>query len=324
MTASRRHVCVLGAALALLVVAVATQARSEDPQPLTQQEQTCTLQAGPTRSVVRVIDAETVELDDGEEARLIGALAPRSPDLKPDAQPWPPETAAVDALRELVLGRSVELASSGRLKDRYGHLLAHLFLEENGERVWVQGRLLSSGHARAYGLPDSFACARELLAHEHVARDAHSGLWANAAYATRAAREGARLLRYRNSYQIVEGSVVRVKAAKARTYLDFGPDRRTDFSAGIDAKILRANPEWAKTLQGLQGRRVEVRGWIEYRSGPYIAIEDPSQLAVIEEGAHPQVSSPGGPVLSSERPNAQPGERHKRKRPAHNVPGVDL
>jgi micrococcal nuclease len=185
----------------------------------------------------------------------------------------------------------------------------------------VQGRLLSTGHARAYGLPDSFACARELLAHERVARDAEAGLWANSAYATRAARDGAKLLRYRNSYQIVEGSVVRVKAAKARTYLDFGPDWRTDFSAGVDAKILRANPEWAKTLQSLGGRRVEVRGWIEYRSGPYIAIEDPSQLAVIEEGARPQVSPPQGPVLSSERQNTEP---HKRKRPAHHGPGVDL
>ena len=118
----------------------------------------------------------------------------------------------------------------------YGRLLAHLFLEENGERVWVQGRLLSTGHARAYGLPDSFACARELLAHERVAREAETGLWANAAYATRAAVEAGKLLRYRNSYQIVEGSVVRVKAAKSRTYLDFGRDWRTDFSAGIDTQ----------------------------------------------------------------------------------------
>ncbi len=272
------------------------------------------------RSVVRVIDAETVLLDDGEEVRLIGALAPRSPDLKPDAQPWTPEEAATAALRDLVAGRSVELASSGRTRDRYGRLLAHLFLEENGERIWVQGRLLSTGQARAYGLPESFACARELLAHERVAREARTGLWAHAAYAARAAREAGKLLRYRNSYQIVGGSVVRVKGVKSRTYLDFGTDWRTDFSAGIDAKVLRANPEWAKTLEGLQGRRVEVRGWIEYRSGPYIAIEDPSQLAVIEDGAHPSPSTPSGPVLSSERPS----EPHKRKRPAPKLPGVDL
>ena len=66
---------------------------------------------------------------------------------------------------------------------------------------------------------------------------------------------------------------------------------------------------------------MEVRGWIEYRGGPYIAIEDPSQLAIIDEGASsPPSPAPGGPVLGSERPN----EPHKRKRPAQKLPGVDL
>jgi hypothetical protein len=70
---------------------------------------------------------------------------------------------------------------------------------------------------------------------------------------------------------------------------------------------------------------VEVRGWIEYRGRPYIAIEDPSQLAVLEDGAQPAPSTPGGPVLSSERPNGERlGEPHKRKRPAQKLPGVDL
>jgi len=321
MIASRQRVFMPAACAAALLSFVVPVA-AEDPKPSPQQVQTCTLEAGPTRSVVRVIDAETVLLDDGEEVRLIGALAPRSPNMRPDASPWPPEQEAVAALRDLVAGRSVELATSGRAKDRYGRLLAHLFLDDNGERVWVQGRLLSSGHARAYGLPESFACARELLAHERVARAAQAGQWAHAAYATRPASEAGKLLRYRNSYQIVEGSVVHVKAAKTRTYLDFGRDWRTDFSAGVDVKVLRTNPGWAKTLAALEGRRVEVRGWIEYRGGPYIAIEDPSQLAVIDEGAQPTppAPAPGGPVLSSERQ----GEEPKRKRPAPKLPGVDL
>ena len=321
MIASRQRIC-LPAACAAALLLWAVPIRAQDPKQASPQEQTCTLQAGPTRSVVRVIDAETVLLDDDEEVRLIGALAPRSPDMRPDASPWPPEQEAMAALRDLVVGRSVELATLGRAKDRYGRLLAHLFLNEDGERVWVQGRMLSTGHARAYGLPESFACASELIAHERVARQAQVGLWANAAYATRSATEAGKLLRYRNSYQLVEGNVVHVKAAKTRTYLDFGRDWRTDFSAGVDAKILRANPEWAKTLAALEGRHVEVRGWIEYRGGPYIAIEDPSQLAIIDESAQPSPPSPqpGGPVLSSERP----GEVHTRKRPAQKVPGVDL
>ena len=118
------HRAQLPAAATLLLLVAVTLARAEEqrptPGPPPQQPQTCTLEAGPTRSVVRVIDAETVLLDDDEEVRLIGALAPRSPDLRPDAQSWPPEQDTAAALRDLVVGRSVELATSRRAKDRYG------------------------------------------------------------------------------------------------------------------------------------------------------------------------------------------------------------
>ena len=290
-------------------------------------EQTCGLEAGPQRSVVRVIDAETVLLDDGSEVRLIGALAPRSPDLKPDAQAWPPEQRAEDALRALVVGRGVELAFAGRRLDRYGRQLAHLFLERGGERVWVQGEMLSSGNARAYGIAGSFTCMRELLAHEWSAREARTGIWAEGAYEPRQAWQTRALMRLRNSYQIVTGRVVAVEAKKTRTYLNFGKNWRTDFTAGVDAKVLRAHPQLAQQLKALEGRRVEVRGWIEYRGGPYIDVEDPAQIEAVEERPPRRLPAPEGPATSSGRRQV-PGENGdapgaKERRPGK-APGVDL
>jgi endonuclease YncB( thermonuclease family) len=269
--------------------------------------------------VVRVVDSETVLLDDMSEVRLIGALAPRAPDMRPSDDAWPPEAAAIEALRALVQGRTVELAYAGRRSDRYGRLLAHLFLERDGERVWVQGELLKTGHARAYGLPGSFTCMPEMLAHERVARSAGTGLWSNGAYRTRSALRAGALMRYRNSYQVVEGRLAHVAPTKARTYLNFGTDWRRDFTAGIEAGVLRANPEWAKTLAALEGSRIEVRGWIEYRNGPYIKVEDPSQVAVVEEGAPPP--RPRGPTMSSGDSRGQPATP-KQKRPAPSGPGA--
>jgi hypothetical protein len=52
------HQVRLPAAAALLLAAM-TLGRAEEPQPRPEQHLTCTLEAGPTRSVVRVIDAET-------------------------------------------------------------------------------------------------------------------------------------------------------------------------------------------------------------------------------------------------------------------------
>jgi len=307
---------VTAAALLTAILAVApTLAEEKTGAP-----QACTLQAGPTRSVVRVIDAETVLLDDRQEVRLIGALAPRSPDLSPQAQPWRPEEAATAALRALVLGRSVSLATSGRLVDRYGRRLAHLFVEQAGERVWVQGELLVAGHARAYGLPGSYACMPEMLAHERVARQAGGALWGNAAYAVRSARRTRELMRRRNSYEIVVGTIAKVAVTKARSYINFGADWRGDFTAGIEGRVLRANPEWAKTLSSLEGKRVEVRGWIQYRNGPYIDIEDPSQIAPVDETLPGRSSPPAGAMTSGDRDEQQAPQ--KQKRPAPKVPGA--
>jgi endonuclease YncB( thermonuclease family) len=278
------------------------------------------LQAGPVRSVVRVIDAETVLLDDHQEVRLIGALAPRSPDFSPAAAPWPPEEAAIAALKALVHGRSVSIAASGRARDRYGRQLAHLFVEDGGERIWVQGEMLAAGHARAYGLPGSYACMHELMAHERVARDEAAGLWANAAYAVRSARATRNLLRRRNSYEIVVGTIADVAVTKSRTYINFGRDWRSDFTAGVEPRVLRAHPEWAQTLAGLKGRRVEVRGWIQYRNGPYIDIEDPSQIAIAEQQLPGATPPPPGAATSSDRaPEMSP---KKEKRPAPSIPGA--
>jgi len=309
--------CQLMAVAGVAAFAAGLAAAAEPRKP---DADACTLHAGPTRSVVRVVDAETVALDDQQEVRLIGALAPRSPDLASDAQPWLPEVAAVAALRALVLGRSVSLATAGRGRDRYGRQLAHLFVEEKGERVWVQGALLAGGHARAYGLPGSYDCMRELTAHERVARQAGLGLWANAAYAVRSARATRDLMRRRNAYEIVAGKVAKVTATKARTYVNFGADWRRDFTAGIEQRVLRANPNWAKTLAGLEGKRVEVRGWIQYRNGPYIDIEDPSQISPAENELPGRSPPPAGAMTSSDR-SEQP-EREKEERPVPSAPGA--
>ena len=204
--------------------------------------------------------------------------------------------------------------------DRYGRRLAHLFVEQGGERVWVQGELLVAGHARAYGLPGSYACMPEMLAHERVARQARHALWGNAAYAIRAARRTRELMRRRNSYEIVAGTVAKVAATKARTYINFGADWRGDFTAGIEGRVLRANPEWAKTLASLEGRRVEVRGWIQYRNGPYVDIEDPSQIAPVDETLPGLSPPPAGAMTSSDRDEQLAPE--KEKRPAPKAPSA--
>jgi micrococcal nuclease len=298
-----------GCAALLLLAHVASAAAADAAN------QTCTLLPGPVRTVVRVIDSETVLLDDNQQVRLIGALAPRSPDLRSDSQPWPPEDNAKAVLRDLVLGKTVELAFANRRADRYGRLLAHMFLEHNGERAWVQGQLLSGGNARAYSLPGGTPCLREMLAHERLARDAHLGLWASGIYGVRSAQDPPALLRLRNTYQIVAGRIAHIAQTKSRTYINFGEDWHTDFTAGVRGGVLRAQPDQATALAALEGKTVEVRGWIEYRNGPYIEITDLDQIAPLDGSSRLPDASPESPSTSSDRsttPRGEPGPNEKR------------
>ncbi len=256
--------------------------------------ETCTLEDGGRASVARVLDGETVQLDDRREVRLIGALAPRARDADAEVGTWPPEQAAVAVLSALTVGKRVRLAYGGRRADRYGRALAHLFVESDGGETWVQGHMLEHGHARAYGLDGSFACGAELLAHEAEGRRRRAGLWsANAYRALPAARPGL-LMRARGRYALVHGRVRKVAITKSAIFLNFGLDWRSDFTARVPRKDLAA------LVSGLEGKHVTVRGWIERRNGPMIDVLDASQIEVSERAPQTRDSSdaPESPEVS--------------------------
>ena len=260
----------------------------------------CTLVPGPTQTVARVLDAETLVLDDGTAVRLIGALAPRARDAGAQAGTWPPEIDAIKFLSDLVLGKKVKLAFGGRKRDRYGRSLAQVFVAEGGRDEWVQGALLAGGHARMYGLAESFSCAHELLAHEAEARRKHLGLWSNDVYRPLPAVRPHALMRQRGKYVRVIGSVVSIGRTKSTTYLNFGADWHSDFTVRISKRVLSAHPDFAGVVDGLAAKTVIVRGWIERRGGPLIDLVDASQIEVIGDESSPNVSAVGA---SS---NAQP------------------
>lgn len=237
----------------------------------------CLLEPGPAGTVSRVTGGPSLTLEDGREVSLPGAL---SPSPSPGGGAVPPAVAT--ALQELVLGRSVKLGFPGPQEDRYGRLLAQVFVEgTGGARVWVQGELLRRGLARAYGLPGNFACMTALLAHERVARRAGAGFWSRPEFRLLDAAAADDLLRHENEFVIVAGTVTEAAIAKDRLYLNFGLDWRQDFTAS--AVLGPAFPrEEARRLAALAGQRVEVRGWLGERDGPHIELWHPAQVQAAE------------------------------------------
>jgi len=58
-----------------------------------------------------------------------------------------------------------------------------------------------------------------------------------------------------------------------------------------------------------------VRGWIQYRNGPYIDIEDPSQIAPSDETLPGLSAPPAGAMTSSDRDTRPAPEKEERPVP---------
>jgi endonuclease YncB( thermonuclease family) len=275
-----RLVFAMLAAVATCLTPVAAMAQSAATLP-------CRLEPGPTRSVAAVVDGDTLRLDDGVEVRLVGAMAPRASDAGPDVTAsWPPAKEAEAALAALVSGQSVALAFAGSRADRYGRVLAHLFLGEADTQIWVQGRMVEMGHARAAALPESDACIGALIEREKRARTASLGLWSHAAYQIRPADRPTELGRYRFSYQLVRGRVERAHQTRGLAILELANNERPSAEAGkaqrgafrVVWKNKVARQAGLDRAASLSGRNILVRGWIDAHFGPEIEIVAAGQL----------------------------------------------
>jgi endonuclease YncB( thermonuclease family) len=267
----------------------------------------CVLEGGETHDVARVIDGETLALDDGREVRLIGALAPQ-PDasIAPDA--WPPALAAKRALQALIGEQAVMLRYEGRRQDRYGRVLAQVFVAsagnaQSGADRWLQEAMVRAGQARAYALPGNGACLRDLTAAEAEARDAGRGLWARETYRVRAASDVTALLRLTGRFAVVEGRIDKVGRTAKTIYLNFSADWRHDFTASLAAAPVEREPGGISRADGLAGHRVRVRGWIERRNGPLIALGSLDEVEVLDAAG--DASPPSGEARMGKTPSAQ-------------------
>lgn len=244
--------------------------------------ETCDLPAGETVAVASVADGETLALEDGREVRLLDVLAPAPPPDWDGTDPWPFAAQARQALNELVQGASVSLHFDARQEDRYGRLLAQVFLTRDGEPVWVQEKLVGQGLARVAAQPDMSACLGPLLAAEAQAREGRLGIWRSLTYQVRDAHEPKSLGYRRHSYQLVEGRVQGIGEGKTRVYINFAEDWREDFTVVIKRKRLPVLEAAGLDLLSLPGRRIRVRGWVEWWNGPMIEISHPEEIEILE------------------------------------------
>lgn len=224
---------------------------------------------GETATVAAVVDGGEIVLADGRHVRLVAIEAPHP--AATHARAWPYASEAKAALEKLVVGREVELRFAGNRRDRWGRILAQVFV---GAR-WVQGEMIRRGLARVASAADNRIGVVELLAREARARQAGRGIWRDRFYAVRDAEEAGR---YAGSFQIVEGEVVDTALVEGQLFVNFGADWRTAFSLRLSPEALRRFRSEGIAAASLKGARLRVRGWVRGGERPVIDVTHPEQI----------------------------------------------
>ena len=126
-----------------------------------------------TEAVVqRAVDGDTVVLTDGERVRYIGIDTPELHHPRKPVQWYAREAAEFN--RKLVDGQKVRLEFDVERRDRYGRLLAYVFLEDGR---FVNAELLKEGYAQLLTIPPNVKYVDLFVGLQRQAREAKRGLW---------------------------------------------------------------------------------------------------------------------------------------------------
>ncbi|KKR88585.1 MAG: Thermonuclease [Candidatus Gottesmanbacteria bacterium GW2011_GWA2_41_12] len=121
--------------------------------------------------VIRVIDGDTIELENKERVRYIGINTPETVDPRRPVQCFGLE--AKQKNKELVEGKAVRLETDVSNKDKYGRLLRYVYVGDN----FINLLLVQEGYAQTSTFPPNVKYQLLFLEAEKEARAKKLGLW---------------------------------------------------------------------------------------------------------------------------------------------------
>ncbi len=135
--------------------------------------------------ITRVVDGDTLQLENSQRVRLIGIDTPEmheSDKLNRDSTRSGTDRATIQKLgrraydftRNLVEGKRASLEFDVERYDRYGRLLAYVYLKDG---TFVNAKIVEKGYASLMTIPPNVKYADTFLRLYQEARENRLGLW---------------------------------------------------------------------------------------------------------------------------------------------------
>lgn len=202
--------------------------------------------------VKRVIDGDTLLLENGVKVRLLGINTPEIAHRQQAAEAGGKQ--AKQWLTTQLKGQQVRLETDTEPTDKYNRTLAHVFTE-TGEHINVQ--LVQRGLATVSLYPPNLKYADALITAQHLAETQRLGLWNDPAYAIKSIEELDP--DFTGGWQRLTGKVRSIRQTRRYYYLDF--------SENFSARMHRSNIGLFPNLTTYIGKTVEIRGKLNQQQG---------------------------------------------------------
>ncbi|PMX02671.1 nuclease [Pseudomonas sp. FW215-R2] len=211
----------------------------------------CPAPAGLTSvSVQRVVDGDTLRLNDGRSVRMIGL---NTPELGKQGRSDEPFAVAARKRLEALVAESdsrVGLLLGAESKDHYGRTLAHVFSAKGDN---LEAQMLADGLGFQVAVAPNVDLVDCQQAAERRARQAGLGLWKRSPVLKAEQIE-------RSGFAVVSGRVSKVQRNRGGIWIELQ-----------DKLVLRVAPNLLDrfddaSLLALKGRQIEARGWVVDRS----------------------------------------------------------
>jgi len=121
--------------------------------------------------VTRVIDGDTIELENGQKVRYIGINTPETVDPRKTVECFGEEASAKN--KELVEGKTIKLEKDVSETDKYSRLLRYVYVDN----IFVNDYLVRQGFAYASTFPPDVKYQDQFRGAEQEAKGNSRGLW---------------------------------------------------------------------------------------------------------------------------------------------------
>ncbi len=170
---------IIGGIAALLAGLLATR------EPALAPKEEVPIRTGEYHRVVYANDGDTMKLDNGQRVRLIGIDTPEShenPKLEKDVKRTGKDKETLLAMgrraasftKKLLTDQQVRLEFDVEPHDRYGRLLAYVYLKDG---TFVNEKIIREGYAYPLTIPPNVKHAHEFKQWFDEARENKRGLW---------------------------------------------------------------------------------------------------------------------------------------------------